>query len=400
MKNADFQKYHSLFTPNIAFSDVVFKYGKEVYLYDFDGDQYLDFTAGIAVSALGHAHPAIRQALSDQAYQLVSVTGVYLTEPKINCAKLLLEKSCLDQVFFCNSGTESVEAAIKLVRKWAHETKGPQAKDIIVFENAFHGRTLGAASLSAKKNYQPEFAPYPGNVHQARLNDIESVKKLISKQTCAIFIEPVQGEGGVFPAEDNFLKELRILCDEANVALVFDEIQSGIGRLGTFYAYESFKIKPDLVCLAKGLGSGMPIGATLAKKDISKHFTPGSHGSTYGGNPLATHVAHSVVSIISQPDFLKNVQMQGDYLLTSLERLRQEIDVITDLRGMGLMIGIELNCNVKKAIQRLRENKLLVTQAGQNTLRLTPPLIITQDHCDHGVHILEKTLSEFKPESL
>mgnify|MGYP006272526747 FL=1 len=378
--------------PNVPLSDIAFHYGKDCFLYDYNGEQYLDFTAGIAVAALGHAHPLIRQALTDQAYKVITVTGAYLTEPRAKCAELLINKSCMDQVFFCNSGTESIEAAIKLVRKWGYETKGENAKDIIVFNNSFHGRTLGAASLSAKRQKQPEFAPYPGHVHEAKFNDIVSVKDLISEQTAAIFIEPVQGEGGIYPADFEFLKELRALCDEHNIALVFDEIQSGMGRLGTLFAYETFRVEPDVICLAKGMGSGFPIGALLAKKAFSKHLTPGSHGTTYGANPLATNVALTVVSTIADPDFLKNVNMQGDYLLTGLERLRQEVPCITDLRGIGLMVGIEVSCDIKDAIAKLRENKLLVTQAGANTIRLTPPLILQQSDCDYAIDILEKTL--------
>lgn len=378
--------------PNVPLSEIAFHYGKDCFLYDYDGNQYLDFTAGIAVAALGHAHPLIRQALTDQAYKVITVTGAYLTEPRAKCAELLINKSCMDQVFFCNSGTESIEAAIKLVRKWSYETKGEHAKDIVVFNNAFHGRTLGAASLSAKRQTQPEFAPYPGNVYEAKFNDIDSVKDLISEQTAAIFIEPVQGEGGIYPADFDFLKELRALCDEHDIALVFDEIQSGMGRLGTLFAYETFRVEPDIICLAKGMGSGFPVGALMSKKAFSKHLTPGSHGTTYGANPLATNVALTVVSTIADPKFLKNVNMQGDYLLTGLERLRQEVPCITDLRGIGLMVGIEVSCDIKDAITKLRENKLLVTQAGANTIRLTPPLILQQTDCDYAIEILEKTL--------
>ena len=393
--NAHFKKYHDYFMPNVPLSDIAFQYGKDLYLYDYDGEQYLDFAAGIAVASLGHTHPLIRQALSDQAYKVISVTGAYMTEPRAKCAELLIENSCMDQVFFCNSGTESIEAALKLVRKWSFETKGEDAKDIIVFNNSFHGRTIGAASLSAKRSNQPEFAPYPGNVHEAIFNDIGSVKDLISDTTAAIFVEPVQGEGGIYPADSDFLKDLRALCDDKNIALVFDEIQSGIGRLGTLFAYQSFKVEPDIICLAKGLGSGMPIGALLARKEFSNHFTPGSHGSTYGSNPLATHVARTVLQVISDPEFLKNINYQGDYLLTGLERLRQEVPCITDLRGMGLMIGIEVNCDIKKALEKLRDNGLLATQAGKNTIRLTPPLVIEQGHADQAIKILEKTLHEF-----
>ena len=395
LANSDFKAYHDLFMPNVPLSDIAFQYGKDCYLYDYDGEQYLDFAAGIAVSSLGHAHPLIRQALSDQSYKLMTVTGAYLTEPRVKCAEILIDKSCMDQIFFCNSGTESIEAALKLVRKYAHEVKGHEAKDIIVFNNAFHGRTLGAASLSAKRLSQPEFAPYPGHVHEAEFNNIESVKSLISEYTAGIFIEPVQGEGGIYPADREFLRELRALCDENNIVLVFDEIQSGMGRLGTLFAYESFGVEPDIICLAKGMGSGFPVGAMMARKKISSHFTPGSHGTTYGGNPMAAHVAYTVISILSDNEFLKSVNRQSEYLLTGLERLRQEVAMISDLRGMGLMIGIEVTCDIKQALARLRENKLLATQAGKNTIRLTPPLILEQDQANHAIDILEKTLHEF-----
>ena len=380
--------------PNVPLADIAFKYGKNAYLYDYVGDQDLDLAAGIAVCSLGHANPLVRQAMADQAYKVISVTGAYLTEPRVNCARTLIDNSCMDQVFFCNSGTESIEAAIKLVRKWSHETKGEAAKDIIVFENSFHGRTLGAASLSAKRDKQPEFAPYPGSVHQARFNDIDSVKSLISEQTAAVFLEPVQGEGGINPASRSFMKELREICSAHNIALVFDEIQSGMGRLGTLFAYESFGVEPDIIALAKGMGSGFPVGALLARKEFSQHLTPGSHGTTYGANPLATNVADTVINIIRDKEFLDNVNKQGDYLLTGLERLRQEIEVITDLRGMGLMIGIEIQCDPQAAISKLRENKMLATLAGGNTIRLTPPLTIEQTEADHAIEILEATLKD------
>ena len=394
-KNQDFKEHHDLFMPNVPLTDIAFNYGKECYLYDHDGEQYLDFVAGIAVASLGHAHPLLRQAMTDQAYKVVSVTGAYLTTPRVKCAELLINQSCMDQVFFCNSGTESIEAALKLVRKWSYEVKGHEAHNIIVFGNSFHGRTMGAASLSAKRSKQPEFAPYPAGVLDATFNDIDSVKKHIDNNVAAVFIEPVQGEGGIYPAKRAFLNELRDLCTQHKVALVFDEIQSGMGRLGTLFAYQSFNIEPDIICLAKGMGSGFPIGALLSRKEFSEHFTPGSHGSTYGANPLATHVAHTVISTIAEPEFLKHVNLTSDYLITGLERLRQEVPCISDLRGLGLMIGIEVTCPIAQAIAKLRENKLLVSQAGANTIRLTPPLIATQEHCDHAIDILEQTLLQF-----
>jgi acetylornithine/N-succinyldiaminopimelate aminotransferase len=373
---------------------VVMDHGKGCYAFDSDGKKYVDFACGIAVASLGHAHPAILKTIREQSEKMITCQASYATKPKLDAAKLLIENSCFDQVYFCNSGAEAVEAALKLARKWAYENKSQDAHEIIAFHKSFHGRTYGAGSVTEKRHSQPYFGPYLPGIHFADFNNIESVKKLVSDKTCAIIIEPVQGEGGLLPATPEFMKALRALCDEKKIILIFDEVQAGMGRIGTLYAYERFGVEPDVACLAKGLGGGFPIGAMVAKLPYADAIVVGTHGTTYGGNPLGCAVAHTVVSEMLKPGFLDNVNKTGAYFVEGLKELQRESNKITDIRSIGLMIGVDTSIEIKTLLKNLQSNGLLATQAGEATLRLTPPLIATQKEAQEALAIIGKTLKE------
>jgi predicted acetylornithine/succinylornithine family transaminase len=387
------EAYHVLMK-TYAPQPIVLERGEGCYAYDTDGKKYLDFAIGIAVASLGHANKAVLQTIREQSEKLMAVQASYATKPKLECAKLLTENSCFDLVFFCNSGTESVEAALKLVRKWAHDEKGPGCNEIIAFRNSFHGRSYGAASVTEKRLSQPFFEPYLPGIHFAQFNDLDSVKALVNDKTAAIIIEPIQGEGGLQPADDAFLKGLRNLCDEKNIALIFDEVQAGMGRIGTLFAYEYFGVEPDVGCYAKGLGSGFPVGATLAKEKFGKAIVHGTHGTTFGGNPLATAVAATVLREMTKPGFMEHVRKTGDFLMSGLKELQRDSNKITDVRGTGLMIGVDTTVEIGRLIRALQKNGLLTTQAGKATLRLTPPLILSEKEAQEAIDIIAKTIAE------
>lgn len=377
-----------------AAQPVVMDHGKGVYAWDTDGKKYIDFAAGIAVASLGHAHPALLKTIRKQSEKMIACQSSYATEPKLACAKLLIDNSCFDQVYFSNSGTESIEACMKTVRKWGYDHKGPDCNEIIAFRKSFHGRTYGAASITEKRHSQPYFEPYIPAIHFAEFNNIESVKKLISKKTCAIFVEPVQGEGGVLPATQEFLQALRDLCDKEEICLVFDEVQAGMGRCGTLFAYEIFGVEPDIAALAKGMGSGFPVGAMLAREKFGSAIVVGTHGTTYGGNPLATAVAHTVIGEILKPGFLENVKKTGAYFMNGLKELQRQSNKINDIRGMGLFYGVDTSIDIKKLLRSLQKNGLMATQAGDISLRLTPPLILNEKQAQEALDIIDKTLQE------
>ncbi len=378
--------------PIYPLQDVMMDRGEGCYMFDSDQNKYLDFAAGIAVCALGHGHPEYIAAAKDQLDKVIMCQGTYVTQPRLDCAELLLKHSCCDQIYFSNSGAEAMEAAFKLARKWAYETKGPECNEVIAFYKGFHGRTMGAASLTYKRDTQPFFGPYVPGISFAHFNDIESVKKLVSTKTAAIIVEPIQGEGGILPMTSEFAQQLRALCDEHDIALIFDEIQVGIGRLGTLFAYERFGVEPDIIALAKGLGGGFPIGAMIAKRKFSQHLTAGSHGTTYGGNPFGTRLAHVTLQIITAPGFLEQVRKTGEHLRNGLEKIKRESNAIKDIRGMGLMMGVDTVFDPAKLLKNLLKNGLMATRAGDTTLRLTPPLILTTDQVDECLEILDRTL--------
>jgi len=398
-----------------ASQPVVMDHGDGVYAWDTDGKKYIDFAAGIAVASLGHNHPALTQTISEQSKRLMAVQASYATKEKHKAAKLLSETTGFDLIYFSNSGTESVEACLKCARKWAYEEKGEQANEIIAFRKSFHGRTYGSASVTEKFHSQPFFNPYLGGIKWADFNDLESVRAVASKETtAAIIVEPVQGEGGLAKAEPAFLMGLRQICDELNICLIFDEVQAGFGRLGTYNAYEAFEccpdcvesgevneanlqaIKPDLAAWAKGMGSGFPVGAMGGREKFASAITVGTHGTTYGGNPLACAVCATVIEEMMAPGFMENVQAVSKVMFDGLEEIKRNSNKINEIKGMGLMIGVTTVFDIKDLLSTLQKNGFMATQAGADTLRLTPPLIMTEDQAREGLEIIKKTLEEME----
>jgi predicted acetylornithine/succinylornithine family transaminase len=371
---------------------VVIERGEGCYLYDSDGKKYLDFTSGVAVNPLGHSHPAYIAAAKEQVAKLSHLPGSFMTEPKMKLAEALTGNSAFDEVFFCNSGTEANEGALKLARKWAKENKGPDCTEIICFNGSFHGRTFGALSVTKGREMREIYEPALSGVHFAEFNDIDSVRNFAGEKTACIIVEPVQGENGVYPATKGFMYDLRDFCDELDIALIFDEVQTGIGRTGKLFACEHYGIEPDITSLAKGLGNGFPIGAVLARDKFSSAFDYGSHGSTFGGGPVGTRLAGVVVEEVLKPGFLDNVNKCGERLLSGLKELQNQKDTVTCVRGMGLMAGIDITPPLKEVLDDCRENGLLPWRAGKNTMRILPPLVISEKEIDEGLEILSKVL--------
>ena len=374
----------------------VMDHGEGCYAWDTDGNRFIDCAAGIAVASLGHNHPALVKTISEQAARMMACQASYATKEKLEAAKLLIDTSCFDLVYFSNSGTESVEAALKCARKWAYDEKGEDCNEIIAFRSSFHGRTYGSASITEKRHVQPFFEPYIPNIHFATFNDLNSVRELVSDKTAAIILEPVQGEGGLTPAESEFLQGLRQLCDEQNICLIFDEVQAGFGRLGTLHAYEAFGVEPDIAAWAKGMGSGFPVGAMAAKEKFGKAIVVGTHGTTYGGNPLACAVVACVMEEMLKPGFMENVNKISGILFDGLNEMKRASNKITDIRGKGLMIGVDTVFDIKNLLGALHSNGLMATQAGKSTLRLTPPLIMNEEEAQEVLNIIQKTLSELE----
>ncbi len=369
--------------------------GKGVYLYDTDNNKYLDFGAGIAVNALGYAHPTYTKAIKKQVDQIHMGLGYIVDPNRLEAAETILAISEFDQVFFCSTGAEAVEGALKCARKYAYDVKGPDCYEFIYMKNSFHGRTLGAVSVIGQAHYREGFEPLLPGTHMAEFNNLESVKKLISRKTAGVIVEPIMGEGGIIPGTQEFLEGLRALCDEHDVALIFDEVQCGMGRTGNMFAYEHYNVVPDIICLAKGLGAGFPVGAFMGKRKFTSHITPGTHGSTYGGNPLATKVVTTVIKEMLKPGFLENVDKVGAVLRDGLEQIARESNQIANVRGMGMMIAADYNGgNVKDFVKKCLKNGLLVLSCGENSLRLVPPLILTEKQAKEGLAIIKKTLSQ------
>ncbi len=368
--------------------------GQGCKVYDAEGREYLDCVAGIAVNALGHGHPDLVMAIEQQARHLIHVSNLYYSEPQVQLARQLVELSFGQKVFFCNSGAEANEAAIKLARKYASETIGPERCDIITMHNSFHGRTLATLTATGQSKIQQGFAPLPAGFSYATFNDIESVKNHITDRTAAVMLEPVQGEGGVVAADQSFMKELRALCTERRILLIFDEIQTGIGRTGTMFAYEQYGIEPDIMTLAKGLGGGLPIGACIATDTIAQAFGPGTHGSTFGGNPLACAASLAVLRVILDSQLLEKVQATGAYLKKGLQELQHRIPLIKEIRGMGLLQGVELSIEGKSVVKDCLARRVLINCTMERVLRFIPPLIITQKDIDHLLNVLSDVLNK------
>ena len=374
--------------------DIVLEKGEGVYLYDTKGRRYLDFYAGIGVNSLGYCYPAYVEALQKQIDTLMHVSNYFYTPVAVEAAEAVKKATQLDAVFFCNSGTEATEGALKLARKYYYLKHGKADSEIISFHHSFHGRSTGSVKLTGNPAYQKAFGPLIEGVRYATLNDIESVKNLINERTAAIIVEPVQGEGGVYPCDQAFMKALRALCDEHDICLILDEVQCGMGRTGTIMTYFQYDIMPDIVCLAKGIGCGIPVGAFVANQKWAQAMQPGDHGSTYGGNPLACMAVKTVFEILEKEHLLDHVQEISQYLIQRLEEVVNEFDCVVERRGLGLMQGLVLNQEAKPVVHSLLDDGVIVVTAGTNVIRMLPPFIIQREHVDAFIDILKKNLKK------
>jgi predicted acetylornithine/succinylornithine family transaminase len=370
---------------------IVLRKGRGLKVWNSDGKEYLDFVGGIAVNCLGHCHPKVVIAIQKQAQRLLHVSNLFYIEPQVKLAKLLISLSCADKVFFCNSGAEATEAAVKLARKYAKDHTALDKYEIISAFGAFHGRTLAALSATGQEKFQKGFEPLVPGFKHVPFNDAHALEKAISKNTCAVILEPIQGEIGVRMPEKDYLKEVRRICDRYGLLLIFDEVQTGIGRTGKFFAYEHFHVEPDILTLAKGLGGGVAIGAMMAKEQIAASFQPGSHATTFGGNPLACAAAIATIeTILEDGIILENCLRMGNYLIKKLRALRKDFpSLIADVRGMGLMIGMELTTHGEPFVHACSERGVLINCTAGNVLRFIPPLTVLEKDINYLVEVLE-----------
>lgn len=376
---------------------VVLDRGEGMYLYDVKGKQYLDFSSGIGVFALGYGDGEYNLAIKNQVDLLLHTSNLFYSIPTLEAAKKFVKASGMDQVFFTNSGAEAVEGAIKLARKYYYKKFGKAGGEIIAMEHSFHGRSMGALSITGTKKYRQAFEPLIGGVKFAEFNNLDSVKVAIDDNTCAVILEPVQGEGGIYPATKEFIEGVRKLCDSKGILLIFDEIQCGMGRTGSMFSYQAYDVKPDIMTSAKALGCGVPVGAFAASKKVAAAFEPGDHGTTYGGNPFVTTAVSKVFDILENRDILNNVKRMGAYLSQKLLDLKNRYSVITSHRGIGLMQGLELSIPVGNIIADAMDMGLILISAGPNVIRFLPPLILEKEHIDQMITILEKCLDKVKP---
>jgi acetylornithine aminotransferase len=368
--------------------------GRGAKVYDMEGREYIDFVGGIAVNILGHGHPDLVQAIQRQAAQLIHVSNLYYTEPQVRLAQMLVDHSCADRVFFCNSGAEANEAAIKLARRYGHEKHGANRFEIITMKNSFHGRTMATLTATGQEKVQKGFEPLvPGFVY-APFNDFSAIESLVTDKTTAIMLEPIQGEGGVHVADQAYLKNLRELCTQKDILLIFDEVQTGMGRTGTLFAYEQLGVEPDIMTLAKGLGGGMPIGACLAKDVVAAVFTAGTHASTFGGNPLACAAGLAVCRILIEGRVLEQARRMGDYLAKGLADFKDRHRAVRDVRGLGLLQGLEVEIDAKAVVADCLTRGVLVNATSERVLRFVPPLIITQAEIDRVLEILSSIFNQ------
>ncbi len=372
---------------------VVLDHGDGVYLYDINGKKYLDFVAGIAVFALGYANEAYNNALKDQIDKLIHTSNYYYNVPAIEAARKLKKVSGMDRVFFTNSGAEAIEGAIKAARKYAFLKDGRTDHEIIALNHSFHGRTFGALSVTGNPKYREPFEPMIGNIRFAQMNDFESILANVNDKTCAIIMETVQGEGGIFPATEDFLRKIRALCDEKDILLILDEVQCGMGRTGYMFAWQKYGVQPDIMACAKGLGCGVPVGAFLLnEKTGAASLVAGDHGTTYGGNPLATAAVNKVLDLFESDHIIENVNDVAPYLEERLDELVMRYDFIVTRRGAGLMQGLVFNRPVGEYIQKALERGLILINAGSYIIRFVPPLIISRQDVDAMIQILENCL--------
>ncbi len=365
-------------------------------VWDQDNNEYIDFAGGIAVSCLGHCHPAMVNALNEQGNKIWHLSNVMTNEPALRLAKKLTEVSFGEKVFFANSGAEANEAALKLARRWAADVHGPEKSEIIAFKQGFHGRTFFTVTVGGQAAYSDGFGPKPGDVTHLPYNDIEALKAHISDRTCAIMMEPLQGEGGIVSPTDEFAQTVRELCDKHNALLIFDEVQTGNGRTGDFYAYQGLGVTPDILSTAKSLGGGFPIGAILTTTELAQHLKVGTHGSTYGGNPLACAVAEAVVDVVSSKETLEGVKYRETLFRQALTKLNDKYQIFSEIRGKGLLLGAALNDDwqgrARDVLVAAGEQGLMILVAGANVVRFTPSLVITEEEIEQGFARLDKAL--------
>ena len=374
---------------------IVLDRGEGVYLYDTDGKKYLDFVSGIAVFALGYGNKEYNDSLKSQIDKVIHTSNYYYNVPAIEAARKLKKVSGMDRVFFTNSGAEAVEGAIKAARKYAYLKDGCTDHEIIAMNHSFHGRTFGALSVTGNAKYREPFEPMIGHVKFADLNDIDSVKSQVTDKTCAVILEPIQGEGGLFPATEEFLIRLRALCDERDILLILDEIQCGMGRTGYMYAWQKYGVKPDILTTAKALGCGVPVGAFLMTEKIAQSsLTAGDHGTTYGGNPLACTAVEKVLDLFEKDHIIENVREVAPYLEERLEALKGKYACILNRRGAGLMQGLVFDRPVREIIDSALKKGLILINAGPEIVRFVPPLVITKENVDEMVRILENCIAE------
>ncbi len=382
-------KYH---TPNYARAPICLVRGDGVRVWDTDGKEYLDFGSGIAVAALGHCHPRVTGAIREAAATLLHVSNLYHTAPQIHLAKLLCEHSFADRVFFCNSGAEANEAALKLARKHAKDRYASDRYEIVATWNSFHGRTFATVAATGQEKYWHGFEPLVPGFKHVPYNDLRAMERALDNRTAAVIVEPVQGEGGVHVPDEGYLAGVRKLCDANGTLLILDEIQTGVGRTGRLWAYEHAGIEPDIMTVAKALANGVPIGATLAREEVARALTPGTHGSTFGGTPFVTSVALATLQTVIGEKIPQRAAASGRYLMDGLRRIGGGAGV-RDVRGLGLLIGVELDRPVAPVVDACREAGLLVLSAGERVLRLAPPLVVEQRDCDQALAIVGRTLA-------
>ncbi|MFN4197091.1 MAG: aspartate aminotransferase family protein [Caldimicrobium sp.] len=378
--------------PNYKREKLAFVRGEGTRLFTEDGEEYLDFTSGIAVCNLGHSHPELIKVLEEQAKKVWHTSNLYYLEPQVKLAKKLTELTFGDKVFFANSGAEAVEAALKLARKYAYEHYGERKFKFIALENSFHGRTYGALSVTGQPQYWEGFKPLLSGVTFIPRNDLKALEEVFSEEVCAIILEPIQGEGGIYPLTKDFVAKAKELCLKYKALLIFDEIQTGIGRTGTLFVYEDFQIEPDILCTSKALANGLPLSALIAKDDVFSAFKPGSHASTFGGNPITCAVALKVLEIVSEKTFLEEVVLKGKYIVQKILKIDKK-KLIKEVRGKGLLLGIEFKEDAQGIYEHLLKKKILVTKPKPNIIRLTPPLIVNYREIDYFIESLSEVLN-------
>lgn len=371
---------------------VVVEKAEDVYVYDVNDKKYLDFAAGIAVSSLGYSNAEYKNALKNQIDYIMHISNLYYNVPAIEAAEKLVKVTGLKKAFFTNSGAEAIEGALKMAKRYAYDRDGIADHEIIAMEHSFHGRTMGALALTGNAHYQEPFGPMIPGIKYAKFNDLDSVQALVNKKTCAIILEAVQGEGGIYPADKEFIEGIRKICDDNGILMICDEIQCGMGRSGKMFAYQHYNVMPDIVTSAKALGCGVPVGAFVAGEKCCDSLVPGDHGTTYGGNPLATAAVSTVFDIFEKENILAHVMEVSKYLEEQLDKLVLEFDNVIARRGKGLMQGLVLSTPVKDTIGKAIENGLLVISAGSDVLRMVPPLVITKENIDEMITILRKCL--------